>query len=55
MNNDEQSVWILGNHMLPSIYSMRFKLQNVSEEESSDSDQNNENNSGSSSSSSSER
>jgi len=57
MNNDEQLVWWLGSwyHMLPSIYSMRFKLQNVSEEESSDSDQNNENNSGSSSSSSSER
>lgn len=42
-------------NMLPSVSSMRFKLQNVSEEESSDSDQNNENNSGSSSSSSSDR
>lgn len=54
MNNDEQLVWWLGSryHMLPSVYSVGFKLQNVSEEESSDSDQNNENNSGSSSSSS---
>lgn len=53
MNNDEQLVWWLGRyHMLPYVYSMGFKLQNVSEEESSESDQNNENNSGSSSSSS---
>lgn len=46
----ENDCWILS-----SILSIKFELQNGSEEDSSDSDQNNENNSGSSSSSSSDR